>query len=158
MSDEIPTTTPEAVFRAHGSQMRMSEAMAAGLSRYQLYHLRDEGVIEPISHGLYRLADLPPITNPELVAVASRSPRPRSALSPRWLGTASLREFPITFTWQCRAMPACPSCGKPGHPLIHQSGATINRGQPKRRGLPRTSILLALGSAILAKFHSMESY
>lgn len=74
MSDPTRVLTPEGVFRAYGGQMRMSEAIAAGLSRYQLYRLRDEGVIEPVSRGLYRLADLPPITNPDLVTVASRYP------------------------------------------------------------------------------------
>jgi predicted transcriptional regulator of viral defense system len=67
--------SPEAIFRAHGGQLRMSQALAAGLSRYQLYSLRDQGVIEPISRGLYRLTDLPPISNPDLVTVASRYPK-----------------------------------------------------------------------------------
>lgn len=69
------TLSPEAVFRAHGGQMRMGEALAAGLNRYQLYRLRDAGVIEPISRGLYRLAELPPVTQPDLLAVASRYPK-----------------------------------------------------------------------------------
>lgn len=72
---EPNTPTPEAIFRAHGGQMRMSEALAAGLNRYQLYQLRDAGVIEPISRGLYRLTELPPISQPDLVAVASRYPK-----------------------------------------------------------------------------------
>lgn len=72
---ESSHTSPEAVFRAHGGQMRMSEALAAGLNRYQLYRLRDAGVIEPISRGLYRLTELPPISEPDLVAVASRYPK-----------------------------------------------------------------------------------
>lgn len=46
-----------ALFRAHGGQLRLSEALALGLNRYQLYKLRDEGTIEPVSRGLYRLAD-----------------------------------------------------------------------------------------------------
>ena len=65
----------EAIFRHHGGQLRMSEALTAGLSRYQVYKLRDDGVIELISRGLYRLADLPPISNPDLVTVASRYPK-----------------------------------------------------------------------------------
>lgn len=62
------------LFRQRNGQLRMSEALAQGISRYQFYQLRDEGLIEQISHGLYRLADLPPIQNPDLVAVASRFP------------------------------------------------------------------------------------
>ena len=53
----------------------MSEALALGLNRYQFYKLRDEGVIEPVSRGLYRLAELPPVGDPDLVAVATRFPR-----------------------------------------------------------------------------------
>ncbi|MFU8833253.1 MAG: type IV toxin-antitoxin system AbiEi family antitoxin domain-containing protein [Wenzhouxiangella sp.] len=64
-----------AVFRAHGGQLRLSEALALGLNRYQFYKLRDEGVIEPVSRGVYRLADLPPLRDPDLAAVAARFPR-----------------------------------------------------------------------------------
>lgn len=64
----------QAVFRQHGGQLRISEALAQGISRYQFYRLRDEGLIEPVSRGLYRLADLPPIENPDLVAAATRFP------------------------------------------------------------------------------------
>ncbi|MFE8069882.1 type IV toxin-antitoxin system AbiEi family antitoxin domain-containing protein [Marinobacteraceae bacterium S3BR75-40.1] len=67
--------SPEAIFRAHGGQLRMREALKLGISRYQLYKLRDEGVIESISRGLYRLVELPPITNPDLVVVASQFPQ-----------------------------------------------------------------------------------
>ena len=66
---------PVALFRAHGGQLRLSEALALGLNRYQFYKLRDEGVIEPVSRGLYRLAELPPVRHPDLVAVAARYPK-----------------------------------------------------------------------------------
>ncbi len=52
----------------------MSEALAQGISRYQFYQLRDEGLIEQVSRGLYRLSDLPPIENPDLVAAVTRFP------------------------------------------------------------------------------------
>ncbi|ALT00395.1 transcriptional regulator [Lacimicrobium alkaliphilum] len=66
---------PVALFRAHGGQLRLSEALALGLNRYQFYKLRDQGVIEPVSRGLYRLAELPPVSDPDLLAVATRFPR-----------------------------------------------------------------------------------
>lgn len=66
--------TPEDIFRANGGQLRMSEAIARGISRYMLYTLRDKGVIEQFSRGIYRLVDLPPIGNPDLVTVALRIP------------------------------------------------------------------------------------
>ncbi|MBU0742544.1 type IV toxin-antitoxin system AbiEi family antitoxin domain-containing protein [bacterium] len=65
---------PEDLFRSHGGQLRMSEALRLGLSRYRLYKLRDEGVIERVSRGIYRLVDLPPIGNPDLVTVGLRIP------------------------------------------------------------------------------------
>lgn len=65
---------PEDLFRAHGGQLRMSEALRLGMSRYMLYSLRDRGIIEPVCRGVYRLVDLPPITNPDLVTVGLRFP------------------------------------------------------------------------------------
>jgi predicted transcriptional regulator of viral defense system len=55
--------------------MRMAEAVRAGVSRRTLYALRDAGVIEQLSRGLYRLTDAPPLGNPDLVTVARRVPR-----------------------------------------------------------------------------------
>ena len=52
----------------------MSEAIDHGITRYTLYALRDRGVIEPVSRGIYRLVDLPPIGNPDLVTVSLRFP------------------------------------------------------------------------------------
>lgn len=66
---------PAALFRAHGGQLRLSQALALGMNRYQFYRLRDEGVIEPVSRGLYRLTELPSVDNPDLLAVATRFPR-----------------------------------------------------------------------------------
>ena len=52
----------------------MSQALGHGITRYKLYALRDRGVIEAISRGVYRLAELPPIGNPDLVTVSLRYP------------------------------------------------------------------------------------
>ena len=65
---------PEEIFRKHGGQLRMSEAIAHGITRYMLYSLRDRGVIEQVSRGIYRLVELPPISNPDLVTVSLRFP------------------------------------------------------------------------------------
>jgi len=65
---------PEEIFREHGGQLRMSEAIEQGITRYMLYSLRDKGVIEKVSRGIYRLVDLPPISNPDLVTVSLRFP------------------------------------------------------------------------------------
>ena len=52
----------------------MSEAIEHGITRYMLYALRDKRVIEQVSRGVYRLKELPPISNPDLVTVCLRYP------------------------------------------------------------------------------------
>lgn len=64
----------EAIFREHGGQLRMSEAIDHGITPYMLYALRDRGVVEPISRGIYRLTELPPLGDPDLVTVGLRYP------------------------------------------------------------------------------------
>jgi hypothetical protein len=51
--------TAEDVFRQHDGILRMSEALEAGIPRSTLYSMRDEGTVEQLSRGLYRLASLP---------------------------------------------------------------------------------------------------
>ena len=65
---------PEHIFHEHGGQLHMSEAIALGITRYTLYSLRDNGIIEQVSGGIYRLVELPPITDPDLVTVSLRFP------------------------------------------------------------------------------------
>lgn len=64
----------EVIFREHGGQMRMSEALRNGITPYMLYALRDQGAVEQISRGVYRLADLPPLSHPDQVTVCLRYP------------------------------------------------------------------------------------
>jgi predicted transcriptional regulator of viral defense system len=65
---------PEDIFRKHGGQLRMSEAIGHGITRYMLYSLMDKRIIERISRGVYRLVELQPISNPDLVTVSLRFP------------------------------------------------------------------------------------
>jgi predicted transcriptional regulator of viral defense system len=65
---------PEDIFRSCGGQLRMSEAIECGITRYMLYSLRDKGVIEQVSRGVYRLVELPSISNPDLVTLSLRFP------------------------------------------------------------------------------------
>ena len=52
----------------------MSEALGHGITPYTLYALRDRGVVVPVSRGIYRLAELPPLSDPDLVTVSLRYP------------------------------------------------------------------------------------
>ena len=62
------------LFRQHGGILRTSEAIRAGIHPRTLYAMRDAGVLERLTRGLYRLADLPPLGNIDLVSVAKRVP------------------------------------------------------------------------------------
>jgi len=64
-----------ALFGKHGGTLRTSEALRLGISPRTLYALRDAGVLEPLSRGLFRLADLPPLSNPDLAIVAHKIPQ-----------------------------------------------------------------------------------
>jgi predicted transcriptional regulator of viral defense system len=67
-------------FRRAGGVLRTAQALRAGVHRRDLYEARDTGVLEQVSRGVYRLADLPPITEPDLVTVALRVPKAVIAL------------------------------------------------------------------------------
>jgi predicted transcriptional regulator of viral defense system len=55
--------------------LRTSDAIRLGVHPRTLYALRDRGELERIGRGIYRLSTAPPLTNPDLVAVAIRVPR-----------------------------------------------------------------------------------
>jgi predicted transcriptional regulator of viral defense system len=60
------------LFRKQGGSLRMSEALRLGINRKRLYAMRDAGVVEALSRGVYRLASLGPLAHPDLVTVAKR--------------------------------------------------------------------------------------
>lgn len=64
----------EQVFHRHGGVLRTREAIRYGIHPRTLYAMRDAGKLECLSRGLYRIADLPPLGNPDLVAVALKIP------------------------------------------------------------------------------------
>lgn len=70
-----PTFTAAArIFREHGGMLRTMEAVRLGVHPRTLYAMREAGALERLGRGLYRLANLPPLGNPDLVAVALRVP------------------------------------------------------------------------------------
>lgn len=60
--------------RSNGGMIRTADAIQNGIHPRTLYELRDSGTVERISRGVYRLAELAAISNPDLVTVASRVP------------------------------------------------------------------------------------
>lgn len=73
--------TPESLRRAKsafhrsGGVLRAHEAMERGIHPRTLYAMRDAGVIERLSRGLYRLAELAPLSNQDLATVALKVPQ-----------------------------------------------------------------------------------
>lgn len=63
-----------AAFKKHGGMLRTAQALHAGIHPDTLYSLRDSGTLEVVSRGVYRLAESPPLGNPDLVTVATRVP------------------------------------------------------------------------------------
>ena len=55
--------------------LRTSQALAQGISPRTLYELREAKRILAIGRGVYRHASLPPLTEPDLIAVAARAPK-----------------------------------------------------------------------------------
>jgi predicted transcriptional regulator of viral defense system len=72
-----PSPEQEALdlFREHGGILRTGEALRLGIHPRTLYALRDAGALQQLSRGLYRLAELPPLSHPDLVIVAHRLPQ-----------------------------------------------------------------------------------
>lgn len=69
-----PTHKARQAFQTNGGILRTTEALAAGIHPRTLYALRDAGHIAMLARGVYRLADLPPMANPDLATVAKRIP------------------------------------------------------------------------------------
>ena len=61
-----------AIFRKHGGILRTSKALQAGIHPSTLYAMRDDGTLETVSRGVFRIADSELLGNPDLVTVATR--------------------------------------------------------------------------------------
>ena len=61
-------------FRDNRGILKTAEALRLGIHPGTLYRMRDEGLIEQLSRGVYRLAELPPLDNVDLVTVALAIP------------------------------------------------------------------------------------
>lgn len=66
---------PIEVFRKHNGILRTSEAIKLGIHPAYLYKLRDDGILESLGRGIFRLAAMPDVSEPDLVFVSKRIPR-----------------------------------------------------------------------------------
>jgi predicted transcriptional regulator of viral defense system len=70
-----PTAHAISVFNEHGGTLRTREALAAGIHRRTLYAMRDSGALDHIGRGLFRLAGMAPLSEPDLITVAKKVPQ-----------------------------------------------------------------------------------
>ncbi len=63
-----------AVFKQHHGILRTTQALRAGIHPATLYGMRDSGLVEAVTRGVYRLVGRSPLSNPDLVTVAIRVP------------------------------------------------------------------------------------
>jgi predicted transcriptional regulator of viral defense system len=63
------------MFQQHGGMLRTAEALRLGIHPRTLYAMRDAGLLERVNRGLYRLANLPPLSNADLVTVVLKVPQ-----------------------------------------------------------------------------------
>ena len=63
------------LFREHHGFLRTSQAIALGIAPRTLYAMRDAGLVFQVGRGLYHLANLPPLNQPDLVTAALKIPR-----------------------------------------------------------------------------------
>ncbi len=61
--------------REMGGTIRTAEAIRAGIHPRTLYQLRDNGDLDMLSRGVYRLSEQEAVSTPDLAIVASRIPQ-----------------------------------------------------------------------------------
>ncbi|MDZ4779913.1 MAG: type IV toxin-antitoxin system AbiEi family antitoxin domain-containing protein [Planctomycetia bacterium] len=69
------TENARKAFDKQGGTLRTKEAIQAGIHPRTLYAMRDTGELEQLSRGVFRLASLPPLSEPDLATVAKRVPQ-----------------------------------------------------------------------------------
>jgi predicted transcriptional regulator of viral defense system len=70
-----PAQHAKSVFDEHGGTLRTREALAAGIHPRTLYAMRDSGALDQTGRGLFRLAGMPPLSEPDLITVAKKVPQ-----------------------------------------------------------------------------------
>jgi len=75
MTAHKPVQQAIRIFKQHGGTLRTAEARRLGIHPRTIYAMRDSGVLEQLGRGLYRLADLPPLSNRDLVTVVLQIPQ-----------------------------------------------------------------------------------
>lgn len=63
------------IFQQHDGMLRTADAISLGIHPRVLYKLRDAGVIQLLARGLFRLEEMPELTQESWIVVAKKAPR-----------------------------------------------------------------------------------
>ncbi|MBX7066368.1 MAG: type IV toxin-antitoxin system AbiEi family antitoxin domain-containing protein [Parachlamydiales bacterium] len=63
------------IFKKNHGLLRTSEAIRLGIHPRTLYQMRDQKIIEQLAKGIYRLAEVPDFSEPDLVLVSKKIPQ-----------------------------------------------------------------------------------
>jgi predicted transcriptional regulator of viral defense system len=63
------------LFKKNQGLLRTAEARRLGIHPRTLYQMRDEGLLEQLGKGVYRLIEVPNFSEPDLVLVSKRIPQ-----------------------------------------------------------------------------------
>lgn len=62
------------LFKKNQGLLRTAEAIRMGIHPRTIYQLRDEGLLEQLAKGIYRLIEVPDFSEPDLVLVSKKIP------------------------------------------------------------------------------------
>jgi predicted transcriptional regulator of viral defense system len=127
-----PTTTAlsaaVAVFERSGGVMRTSVAIDSGIQARTLYWMRDEGILERLSRGVYHLTSHPLPAHPDVAAVVKRVPNAIvclvSALGLHEVGTQIASEVQIALPRGTKS----PRIDIPRVRVFHMGPASLGAG------------------------------
>lgn len=126
--ESVPVEKATKLFRRHGGILRTKDALSLGVHPRTLYEMRDRALIERVSRGIYRLATLPTLSEPDLVTIALRVPRAVvcliSALSHHDLTTEIAHDVHIALPRGAKR----PILEHPPLRIFHFSGPALTEG------------------------------
>jgi len=64
----------KSIFKEHGGILNTAKAIKLGIHPKTLYNMRDQGELELLARGLYRLTESPEILMPDLIIISQKIP------------------------------------------------------------------------------------
>ena len=62
------------IFRKSGGTLSTMKAIRLGVHPVNLYAMRDAKVLDQMGRGIFRLSNMPPLSNPDMAAVMLKAP------------------------------------------------------------------------------------